>query len=204
MWGPNHSVPLFLHSRNAHNPPQAKVRSTYLKPSVEEGEDGLDSSTSIRSPKESSMFNDSSRGSPFPRPNKSVIPNHPVAPKPNPTSRANRNAKEAENTAEQWEKAKEDAEAKSGAFRGWEQMESTVNQQNFREPLRPKPPPNNSGFTPPATTAALPSEAAKPKRSWEPFPGSHPSFLEWGETKRLGYRNSTLPRAILGSRVSSF
>jgi hypothetical protein len=142
IWRPNDTAIPFLHTRNAPNPSQAKVRPTYSKPSVEEDSDGLDSSNPIRNSKGPSLVQSSFKESRSPRSSYSAYPNHPVAPKPNPSFGAHRytkfaktdaEAKQARDVAEQWEWAKNDAEAKAGTFRGWEKMKSNA-QQNFQAP----------------------------------------------------------------------
>jgi hypothetical protein len=152
IWRLNDTAIPFLHTKNAPNPSQAKVRPTYSKPSVEEDGDGLDSSNSIRNSKGPSLVQSSSKESPFPRSSYSAYPNHPVVPKPNPSFGAHRHTKFARtdtevkhtrDAAEQWEKSKENerqekgredaAETRTRAFRGWEQMKSNA-QQNFQAP----------------------------------------------------------------------
>jgi curved DNA-binding protein CbpA len=136
---------------------------------------------------------------PQPPANKSTYPKPTPASKPNPSYGPNRytkfaqseaEAKQARTAAEQWEKAKEDAETKAGAFRGWEQMKSSVNTQNFRAPPRPKPR-EYTGFAR-STTNETPNQ----KPSWEQFPGAQtlfPGVARAGSTrKKQGFAPNTL------------
>lgn len=120
---------------------------------------------------------------------------------PPPSSKAHRYAKFAKSeseakqvraAAEQSEKAKEDAETKTGAFKGWEQMKSSVNSQNFHAPPKPKPP-EYAGCAQRAANAVPPNEPPRHQRSWVEFPESQAGIPGMARTQSTRKKQSFAP-----------